>query len=85
MNLKFSKHARERMRQRDISEKQVISIIKNPDRVIDRKKEDDYMIYQALRNDKKNTNYLFRVFVNTKTDYLTVITVYKTSKLEKYL
>jgi len=83
MKLKFSKHARERMRQRDISEKQVISIIKNPDRVIDRE-EDEYVIYQALRNDKQDADYLFRVFVNTKTDYLTVITVYKTSKLEKY-
>jgi len=72
------------MRQRDISEKQVISIIKNPNRVIDRE-EDEYVIYQALRNDKQDKDYLFRVFVNTKTDQLTVITVYKTSKLEKYL
>jgi len=82
MNLRFSKHAKERMIQRNITEEEVVSIINNPDRIIE---EDEYLIYQRLSNSNDKPSHLFRVFINTKKDPSTVITVYKTSKIEKYL
>jgi len=80
--IKFSKHAFERMKQRKITQKQVNAIIQKPDSII---KTENRIIYQALiKSDNKKT-YLYRVFVNTKQDPNIVITVYKTSKSEKYL
>jgi len=82
MPIEFSKHALERMKQRGIPEKQVRMVVSNPDSIV---KADHRTIFQSLIESESGKTYLFRVFLNTEKDPNVVITVYKTSKLEKYL
>jgi hypothetical protein len=71
------------MKERHIPEEMVIEIIENPDQIVPQ--GSDKMIYQSIKLfELEETKYLVRVFINvTKTPNL-VITVYRTSKIEKY-
>ena len=80
-DIEFSKHALERMRQREITQNQVRTVIRKPDSVVE---TGDRSIYQSLMESESGNTYLYRVFVNTKKEPNLVITVYKTSKVEKY-
>jgi len=82
MKIKFSKHALERMDQRGINKQQVETVIDEPDSII---KLENRSIYQAVLESERNNLYLYRVFVNTVKEPNLVVTVYKTSKIEKYL
>ena len=77
----FSKHAKERMKSRGITELQVRSIVNNPDKIID--ESECKRIYQK----KLNANHkvmLFRIFLNICKTPGMIITAYKTSKIKKY-
>ncbi len=76
----FSKHARERMKSRGISVDQVTDVMENPDDVISQPCK---TIYQK-KIYKKNSLYLYRVFVNSCKEPELIITVYRTSKIDKY-
>ena len=77
----FSIHAREQMLKRNISEQDVLETVNSGQREIGL---DNVGIYQRLYNfDGKE--FFIRVFVNTEKLPLLIITVYKTSKIEKYL
>jgi hypothetical protein len=81
MGFIISKHAESQMKLRGIEEKTVLEILDYPDQV---KSDNDKTVYQSviIENGKQ---YLIRIFVNhLKTPNL-VITVYKTSKIGKYL
>ena len=80
MNYKISRHAVEQMKKRNISEEIVDKIINQPEQIIN---EETYTIYQSLLDENGKT-YLHRVFLNTKNNPYVVITVYKTSKTDKY-
>lgn len=82
MKITFSRHARERMAQRNISEEQILKAIDNPDSVTS---YSDKTVYQAFISDKDEKTWLLRIFVNENVNPAKVITVYKTSKLDKYL
>jgi len=45
---------------------------------------DELVVYQSVINEK-GKNYLIRIFVNLQKQQPLVVTVYKTSKIEKYL
>ena len=76
----ISKHAREQMSLRGISEEIVIHVLENPQQILS---ESNKKIYQSIINftDRK---YLVRVIVNTEKESFNIITVYRTSKIEKY-
>ena len=79
----ISAHARMQMAERGIPEEMVLDIIESPQQVIP--EEEDKMIYQSLRfflEDERD--YLVRVFVNVVKIPNLVITVYRTSKIDKY-
>jgi len=80
MGFHISKHASEQMIARGIDENTVWDILNHPQQII---QLTDKQIYQSVinENDKK---YLIRIFVNNLKDPNLVITVYKTSKVEKY-
>jgi hypothetical protein len=81
MDYKFSKHAEERIAQRGLSKDLVREVVNQPDCIITL--DSKLLIYQrAVRQNEKE--YLYRVFVNPEMDPNLIVTVYRTSKLEKY-
>ena len=81
MEPEFSRHALEQMGLRCISEELVQSIVKYPDSIINQ--DETVMIYSKLVIEKSKA-YLYRVFINHLKRPALIITVYKTSKIEKY-
>jgi len=65
---------------RNISLEVVIMVLNRPQQILT---EGGKRIYQAIINFEEEGNYLVRVFVNVEKDPNNVITVYRTSKIEK--
>jgi hypothetical protein len=80
MNSIFSRHAIEQARIRNIPESFIRDVVENPERIIDH--DECIMIYQSMI--KLEKSYLLRVFINTCKEPNVIITVYKTSKIDKY-
>ncbi|MDR0793261.1 MAG: DUF4258 domain-containing protein [Chitinophagaceae bacterium] len=80
MEFEYSKHCIERMQLRNILKDEVEQVIQFADKIID-DNDDGHVIYQKLLDGK----YIFRIFVNTIRVPALIKTVYKTSKLSKYL
>lgn len=76
----YSKHARERMKTRSISEDDVSKVIHSPDSVID---EPCKKVFQK-KIFVENTLYIYRVYLNDCKKPPLVITVYRSTKLDKY-
>jgi hypothetical protein len=78
---RFSKHAEERLWARGLSKDLVLEVLNNPDKII--LLDSVLLIYQKIlvESDKP---YLYRVFVNQELDPKLRVTVYKTSKFDKY-
>lgn len=77
----FSKHALDQMIRREISKEQVSSILKDPDFI--GIQDSGTKVYSKILTENSN-NYLYRVFVNELKKPSVIITVYKTSKTDKY-
>ena len=77
----FSKHSLVQMQQRGIKIELAQSILDTPQQII---LEQDKKIYQSIINFEDKGEYLVRIFVNTIKQPNLVITIYKTSKIEKY-
>jgi len=76
----FSHHALEQMEKRGIKKAVVESVLKNPDQITTL---DDLNVFQRIeRIDRKL--FLIRVFLNMRKVPNVVVTVYRTSKIEKY-
>ncbi len=83
LEVRISKHAREQMDERGITEEMVMDIIEDPEQTIP--EDEDKLIYQSIKFfEEEERNFLVRVFVNVIKDPNLVITVYRTSKIEKY-
>ena len=78
MKVEFIEHALERMKERSITEEEVIKAISEPDYV--GKGYGGREVAQKLIDGK-----LLRVVYKRHGDKIIVITAYKTSKVEKYL
>lgn len=79
----ISGHAREQMEERGITEEMVFSIIENPQQTI--AQGENKLIYQSIWYfEEEAKEFLVRVFVNIVKIPNLVITVYLTSKVEKY-
>ena len=81
MEIEFSIHALERMKNRGISKSDVKEVLKNFDSLL--KQDINIKIFSKILI-KSNKTWLYRVFVNTTKKPQLVITVYRTSKIEKY-
>jgi len=77
MSIKFTKHALERIKKRNISKDEILNTIINPDLL----KKDLYGNYIAQKMIERR---LLRVFYFSEGAAKIVITAYKTSKTEKY-
>jgi len=78
MAIKFTKHALQRMKARNISKDEIIEAINYPDNLLN----DSYKNKIAQKVKKK---YLLRVFYYLEGDSKIVITAYKTTKIDKYI
>lgn len=82
-NAKISNHAKDQMDERSVSEEMVLDVLRNPDQKIAVNK--NKMVFQAKKYfDDAERMFLVRVFVNTLKNPNLVITVYRTSKIDKY-
>ncbi len=81
MNRRISWHALDTMRERSIPESVVDAALDAPDQIVEC--DDGRRAYQSVFRvyDKK---FLVRVIVNDSRDPVEVVTVYKTTKIEKY-
>ncbi|MEB3290687.1 MAG: DUF4258 domain-containing protein [Leptolyngbya sp.] len=82
MKLKLSIHAKQEMQRRDISLDQVNSVVNSPQQILTQ--EDGVKVYQSQIDFPSGKRYLVRIFLNTTVDPAIVVTLYKTSKIQKY-
>ena len=75
-------HAQREISRRELNEKLVISCIENPEQVV----EGEYkrVIHQIKYQDTDKNQYILRTIIDVKSNPKKVITVYKTSKIQKY-
>ena len=78
---KFSSHALEQIETRSLSLQVIEEILLSEEKLIIKVGNID--IYQKIIVEVDKP-YLYRVFVNTSKEPFLVVTVYKTSKIEKY-
>jgi len=82
MKIAFSKHARYQMLERNISEKEIILTLSNPDKIISQPRSK----FQAVKLLKKaGKKYLMVVIYRKINSIKKVITAFLTTKIEKYL
>ncbi|MDI6591355.1 MAG: DUF4258 domain-containing protein [Patescibacteria group bacterium] len=79
MKIIFSKHARYQMSERNISEKEIVLTLLNPDKTISQLGGK----FQAVK--LINKNYLIVVIYRQTNSIKKVITAFLTSKIKKYL
>ena len=81
--IKISNHARTQMSERGITEEMVMEIVAAAQQTVTQGEEK--MIYQSVKYfEEDGRNFLVRVFVNIIKQPNLVITVYRTTKIEKY-
>lgn len=81
MSFRISKHAREEIARRGIELAEVESVLVTPGQIV--QEHGGIVCYQSpVVQDGKR--YLLRVMVNDSVDPKVVVTIYKTSKLNKY-
>jgi hypothetical protein len=81
--VRISKHAQAQMDERGIPEKMVLEILEQPDQTIP--EDEGKLIHQSIKYFREeDKDFLVRVFVNIVKQPNLVITVYRTSKIEKY-
>jgi hypothetical protein len=82
MNFKLSIHAKQEMQRRGISLDQIESIINSPQQILTQ--DDGVKVYQSQIEFSTGRRYLVRIFLNTTVDPAVVVTLYRTSKIQKY-
>jgi len=83
MNFIFSKHAEEQLVRRSLERSVVEAVVLNPDQVVGDENDEDITIYQSIVKES-DTVFLYRVFVSTKVQPNVIVTLYKTTKINKY-
>lgn len=78
MLFEFSNHSLEQIKLRSISEEIVALVLNEPDKII--MEEDNQQVFQKIVE-----NHLYMVFINTNKNPSLIKTVYRTSKITKYL
>ena len=79
----FTEHALFQMQRRGISEKDVREIIENPEQA-EEIRSDRVVMQSRILTEEPPKKFLVRVFVDVSDKGVKVVTVYRTSKIEKY-
>lgn len=82
MRFEISRHAREEMNRRGISEVVVECILNKPGQIVS--EYGDKKAYQSVLEVEAGKYHLVRIIVDDMIDPARVVTVYKTSKVDKY-
>ena len=82
MSYILSKHAEREILRREISLEVVKIVMDNPDQVVE--EYGQKKCYQSLIDFGFDGKYLVRIIVNDSIDPMVIVTVYKTSKVNKY-
>ena len=77
----FTLHAREQMQERQIAEEEVQVVLESPDAIV---RETDRTVYQKIFVEGSK-RYLLRVITTEEEGRVRVITLYRTTKIAKYL
>jgi len=83
MDFVFSKHAEEQLIRRSLDRNIVESVVLNPEQIIDDENNVDITIYQSIIKEDGRF-FLYRVFINTQLLPNVIVTLYRTTKIEKY-
>jgi len=82
-NYRLTEHAKEQMARRQISQDDVAKVLAAPEQIEAVRKGRN--VYQSrIKAGKPPQRYLLRVFINVDREPAEVVTVYRTSKIEKY-
>jgi len=82
MRFQISGHALEEMKRRELSEALVESILKDPQQIVD--EYGNRKAFQSIMKFETEKDYLVRVIVNDNVEPAKVVTVYRTSRINKY-
>jgi len=82
MNFRFSDHAEQELKNRQILMSVVLGVLTNPQQKVP--EIPGIMCYQSLVEFDGGKTYLLRAMVNETVDPAVVVTVYRTSKIKKY-
>lgn len=82
MKFSLSKHAKNELVNRQIPFAILESVIENPQQILNI--QNGKKVFQSQVVFEKGRIYLVRVIVNDRVEPFRIITVYKTSKIEKY-
>lgn len=82
MNFKLSNHALGEMQRRKIPISFVEAVLENPQQIL--QQDEEIAIYQSQLDFGIGKLYLLRVFVNIMVNPAVVVTVYRTSQIQKY-
>jgi len=83
MDFVFSKHAEEQMLRRGINRKDVETVVLRPDQILADDENKDVTVFQSLVKENGQM-FLLRVFVNTTKLPNVIVTLYRTTKIQKY-
>jgi hypothetical protein len=83
MDYTFSKHAEEQMQRRNINRKDIDTAMLYPDQMLADSENTGITIYHFLLKENEQM-FLLRVFVNTIRNPNVIVTLYKTTKIQKY-
>jgi len=81
MEYSYSAHALEQITRRNLSKNLIQEVLNNPDQIID---NGSLKVFQSIIETDQSSKHLLRVFVNTDEVPALVVTVYRTSKIDKY-
>jgi hypothetical protein len=84
MKFIFSNHALEQITRRKIDREMVMLALNQPQQIIENEDDSSIVIYQLLIKENEQ-HFLLRVFVNKNKQPNVIVTVYKTTKITKYL
>ncbi|HCG77215.1 MAG: hypothetical protein COZ37_02500 [bacterium (Candidatus Ratteibacteria) CG_4_10_14_3_um_filter_41_18] len=76
-------HAKDQCRERGIKKNIIEETVFNPDQIIE-EKEGKKIAQKKIFDEEKKKNYLIRAIFKEENDRRIVITLYKTSKVQKY-
>ena len=83
--IEFTDHAQRRMRERNLTRKQVVEFVKNPDSVeISTKNSSRSLLKKRYRNKALGKDHLLMAICERSGDALLVVTIIDTSRITKY-
>ena len=82
MKFRVSAHAEKEMKRRAIPRNIIAAVLNNPQQIVE--EYGGLKAYQSKIGFEKGKIYLLRAIVNEAVNPKTVVTVYRTSKIEKY-